>query len=260
MIPSRTQSSLAVSADGSSWFLVNASPDLRTQLMQTPGLQPAAGSGRGIPLEGVLLTNSDIDHTLGVVLLREDDAPAHVHATVEVQRKLGWMDELLKPMSGLCWHEPPAMPEPLLCRDGRSSGLTYEYFSLQPADSREESIAYVLTDEHTGSRVLVAPDVGGVSEQLRDQLGRVAAVFWDGTFWTGDELSRLVRGKRSAVEMGHLPLSEGGLDALAQSRAALKVLIHLNNTNPVLLPDSAQRHEVESRGVHVGEDGMLFDV
>lgn len=244
-----------MSADGEGWFLVNASPDLRAQLMQTPALHPAAGAGREMPLEAVLLTNSDLDHTLGLMLLRESNAPVRVFATGEVRRRLYWMDEVLGRFSGLDWHEPPTAPAPLLRRDGRPSGLMCEYVSLDA-----ESCAYVITDERTGSSLLIAPDVASVSQPLRDRLHRASAVLWDGTFWTGDELSTLVPGKRSALEMGHLPLGEGGLQALAESPAALKVLIHINNTNPILLPGSRQRQEVESLGIHVGEDGMSFDL
>src|SRR5215468_3627231 len=119
----RTQSSVAVSAEGKHWFLLNASPDIRSQVERFPVLQPSGGATRGSPIEGVLLTNSDVDHTLGLLLLREGE-PLAIHATAATQAVLALsVETVLKSFCGLQWTEPPYQSLPLLRRDGQQSGL-----------------------------------------------------------------------------------------------------------------------------------------
>lgn len=259
-IPCRTQTSLAVSVNGQSWFLINASPDLRAQLQATPVLHPAVGNERGIPLEGILLTNADLDHTLGLILMRESDQPLHVHAPADVRKKLVWADDLLGRFSGIVWHEPPAQAVPLLGRKEDPSGLTLQCVSVSAPQDDKDSVAYIIGEERTGKSLLIAPDVGEVSAALAQEMARVDAIFWDGTFWSNDELSRVAPTKRDARGMGHLPLSETVFEALAASPAPIKVLIHINNTNPILLPGGIQRRLAEAAGITIGEDGMIFNL
>lgn len=259
-IPCRTQTSLAVSADGRSWFLVNASPDLRTQMQATPALHPLAGETRGIPLEGVLLSNADLDHTLGTVLMRESEQPLPVYAPEGVRERLFWLDELLGRFSGLAWHDTCAEEISLCTREGKPTGLTCRCVPVSGAADGKESVAYIIREELTGKTLLAAPDVSVISGELAREMTLADAIFWDGTFWSDDELKRFAPGKRNARGMGHLPLSENGLEELAASPAALKVLIHINNTNPVLLPASAQRRLAEAAGITIAEDGMAFNL
>lgn len=259
-IPCRTQTSLAVSVDEKSWFLINASPDLRTQLQATPVLHPIVEHGRGIPLEGVVLTNADLDHTLGLILMRESDQPLHVHAPQCVRKKLPWVDDLLGRFAGVVWCETSQEPAPLLNRKNEASGLTLQCVNVSAAGDGKDSVAYILREERTGKSLLVAPDVATVSPALAQEMERVDAIFWDGTFWSDDELTRVAPSKRDARGMGHLPLSETAFDALAASPAPVKVLIHINNTNPILLPGSVQRRLAEAAGITIGEDGMTFNL
>lgn len=246
--------------DGKSWFLINASPDLRAQLQATSVLHPIEENGRGIPLEGVILTNADLDHTLGLILMRESDQSLQVHAPGCVQKKLPWVDDLLGRFSGVSWRETSEEAAPLLNRRNEPSGLTLQCVDVSAPEDGKDSVAYVLREERTGKSMLVAPDVATVSPALAQEMERVDAIFWDGTFWSDDELARVAPTKRDARGMGHLPLSETAFEALAASPAPVKILIHINNTNPILLPGSVQRRLAEAAGITIGEDGMTFNL
>jgi pyrroloquinoline quinone biosynthesis protein B len=252
-ISRRTQCSIAVSADGTAWFLINASPDLREQIEAFSPLQPSGGSARGSPVEAVLLTNADLDHSLGVLLLREGGA-ARLHASAGVRDGLAWLAPMLEPFGGVVWTEPQALLAPLLKKEMQPSGLEYRFIPLKGNGKAGE--AFLISDDRTHGKVLVASDVAALDEPLRDAMDEADAVFFDGTFWSAGELAELAPGKRSAYEMGHLPISDGGLDALSNCKARHRILVHINNTNPILDPASPQRAAVEAAGVAVGHDGM----
>jgi pyrroloquinoline quinone biosynthesis protein B len=268
-----TQSSVAFSADGESWFLVNASPDLRSQIEAFPGLHPRGPSLRHSPIEAVLLTNADLDHVLGLFLLREADS-IHLHTTCAVRETLSKglrLDEALASYCAVIWHE--TMPghdfAPLLTRSGQASGLSWSAIALagspplySPEGSGEgvQSIACLIRDERTGGILLVAPDVEEVTPALLSALHEADGVLFDGTFWSDDELIRIKGSPRSALDMGHLPLQSHSLKTLCGPPARHKILLHINNTNPVLRPGSPERAEVEAAGVTIGHDGLEFEL
>src|SRR6266850_1649220 len=266
----RTQSSVSVSADGQHWFLLNASPDIRAQIESAPALQPADGKVRGSPIEAVLLTNADLDHTLGLLLLREG-AKLRVHAPAKVQHALTdgiSVAPVLASFCGIKWIEPAAETMPLLQRDGSPSGLLYQAFPVPGHSPRfmkrrvfqsGHVVGYRITDEKTGGRLLFLPDVAALDEGLIKLLAECEMVLFDGTFWSEDEMRERGVGNVPASDMGHVPISgaRGSLKVLADV-AVKKIYVHINNTNPILLEDSPERAAVMAAGCATGEDGMKF--
>ena len=268
----RTQSCVAISDSARRWFLVNASPDLPAQLESHPDLQPSPDSPRNSPVSGVLLTNADLDHVLGLLLLREGH-PLQVYATAAVRRTLEQslgLTQVLSAFCGIVWHEPPANNfAPLVTRADTTSNLLYRSIPLpgtpppfnQIAAGKEtHSVAYQFYDARTNRRLLIAPDVAGITDSLLNALKESDAVLLDGTFWSADELTTVRPGARSAADMGHVTIRDGTLDLLAGLAARHKVYIHINNTNPVLAPGSPERAAVEAAGIVVGYDGFEFEL
>jgi pyrroloquinoline quinone biosynthesis protein B len=269
----RSQSCVAVSPDGQSWFLLNASPDLRAQIESFAPLRPG-GAGRGTAVEGILLTNAELDHTLGLFLLREGEHLA-IRATPAVRRTLADGLALTTVLARYCpvdWIEPPVELGPLSRRDGTPSGLRYAAFSVpgQPpryldgrsAPAAGAHVGYRIVDPATGGRLAFLPDVAALDEALFATLRDCDALLFDGTFWSQDEMRSMGVGTATAADMGHLPIggSEGSLAQLAELPCGLKIYIHINNTNPILLEDSAERLAVEAAGVAVGYDGWDFSL
>ena len=266
----RTQSSVAVSADDRHWFLLNASPDIRAQIESVPALQAPAGKMRGSPIEAVLLTNADLDHTLGLFLLREGEK-LPVHATTQVQQSLTKgvsLSAVLSSFCGLEWIEPPMGVSPLPGRDGSPSGLLCQAIPVQghqprfiKSSSGHEAgsvIGYRIIDEQTGGRLLFLPDVAVLDEKLSAELAECEVLLFDGTFWSEDEMQERGVGNLPASAMGHVPISgpAGSLKALAGLKIKHKIYVHINNTNPILLEDSPERATVTAAGCTIGEDGM----
>ena len=260
---------MAISQDGEHWLLINASPDLRAQIESFPALQPAGASARDSPIVDVLLTNADLDHVLGLFLLRERGGRLRVHCTASVRATLHGalrIDQLLEPYCGLEWRElwESAAAQPL---DGEAGGLTCRAIPLPgappryalPTDSsRGQSVALEFGDPQSGARLLVAPDVAAITPELLSALEAADAVLFDGTFWSDDELRRIDPGARLASDMGHLPIRGGSLEVLRGLKAR-RIYTHINNTNPVFAHGSPERAEVENAGITVGADGMDFE-
>ena len=265
----RAQSCVAISADDQHWFLLNASPDLRVQIESTPALQPPRGKTRGSPIEAVLLTNADLDHTLGLLLLREGERlPVHAPASVQHSLTAGIsMAGTLDSFCGLDWITPPESRSPLRHRDGSGSGLGYQAIPLSgqpprfmkkgPATSRANAIGYRITDEKSGGRLLFLPDVATLDESLTKLLSDCDVLLFDGTFWSEREMEEQGAGMLTASSMGHAPISGpgGSLKILTQLELKNKTYIHINNTNPILIEDSRERAAVTEAGCVVGEDG-----
>ena len=258
----RTQSSIAVSADRRRWFLVNASPDVHAQIEAFRALHPADGS-RAVPLEAVLLTDAELDHTLGLLLLREADGLV-VHATEAVHDTLSHGTGLLRTLEAYCpvtWR--PVVPGVDVPLDG---GLSYRAFDVPTTkrarfgtgEEKGRVVGYRLTDERSGRALVCLPAVQELTTGVREQLGDCACLLLDGTCWSDDELIRLGVGTRTAREMGHLPIggAGGSLEQLAQLDVERTVYVHLNNTNPVLLEDAPERRLVEQHGMEVAVDGL----
>lgn len=269
----RTQSSVAISADGRSWFLLNASPDVRAQIESFPPLQPSSGKkGRNSPIEGVLVTNADLDHTLGLVLLREGEK-LRIHATPNVRRALTEgisFQPVLESFCGTEWIEPPVAPTPLLRRDGSPSGLTYRAIPLPGKPPRfmktktmdGNVVGYHITDVKTGGRLLFLPDVAGLNETVLRWLPQCDALFFDGTFWSESEMRDQGLGTLSAADMGHAPISgaSGSLKVLADLNVRHKIYTHINNTNPILIEGSPEAAAVKAAGCVVGCDGIALEI
>lgn len=266
----RTQSSLAVSADGRRWFLCNASPDVREQLARLA--RDPAPALRATPVEGILFTDAEVDHTLGVVLLREG-RELRVHCTAAVRRTLEHDSALLavtRAFADVHVSELPLdVPTPLIGADGTPSGLTVEAFPVAgdpprfaSADARGHTVGLVLRAVDGGACAYV-PGCGALDDALVARLAALPLVVIDGSFWRDDELVRLGLSDRRARQMGHMPV--GGADgSLARLRtlagATTVVYSHINNSNPMLLEDSAERAAVTAAGFLVGEDGMHFSL
>jgi pyrroloquinoline quinone biosynthesis protein B len=266
----RTQSSVAVSADGRSWFLLNASPDLRVQLESAPRLHPRAKPLRNTGIEAVLLTNADLDHTLGLLLMREG-GKIRVQATSQVREALIRGISLaptLKSFGGIEWTKPPHKLSPLLHRDGLKSGLQYQavdvvgkpprFMKGRQSNGPGHSVGYRIVDERTGGRLLFLPDVALLDEPTIAELSDCDVLLFDGTFWSENEMQKLGVGNLSAKQMGHIPISgrQGSLKQLARLRVARKIYTHINNTNPILRESSPEYVAVHAAGMEVGRDGM----
>jgi pyrroloquinoline quinone biosynthesis protein B len=264
----RSQSSAAVSADGRRWFLLNASPDVHAQLVMLPAAEPAGM--RHVPVEGVVLTDGELDHTVGLLLLREG-RDLQVWATDAVRRIVEQDSRIIPVTRAFAEVRLATLPVggsvPLSYRDGCPSGLTVSSFAVPAGPPRFASgdhaghtVGLLVRDEVTGGVCAFVPGCGGLDQTLLDLLRGAGLVLFDGTFWTDDELIGLGIGERTAREMDHLPVSgpDGSLERLAALHGRRRVYTHINNTNPMLLEDSPQRRQVEQRGLVVGADGMQF--
>ncbi|SFL56862.1 pyrroloquinoline quinone biosynthesis protein PqqB [Geodermatophilus ruber] len=261
----RTQSSIAVSPDRRRWFLLNASPDVHVQIESFPALHPADGS-RGVPLETVLLTDAELDSTLGLLLLREGGGLV-VHATEATREVLYDGTGLLRTLEAYCpvtWRPVlPGADVPL------ADGLTYRAFDVPTTkrarfgagEAKGRVVGFRLTDERSGRALVHLPAVQDLTA-VRDQLEDCSCLLVDGTCWSDDELIRLGLAGRTAREMGHLPIHGpgGSLEQLAALRIDRMVYIHMNNTNPILLENSPERRAVEQHGLEVAVDGMEIEV
>jgi pyrroloquinoline quinone biosynthesis protein B len=271
----QTQSSLAVSADGDHWFLLNASPDLRQQIIQTSALQPRASHGkRHSPLVGAILTNADVDHVTGLLTLRESQ-PLTLYAT---ERVLGVLQansifNVLNPqyVTRNTLHVGKSEPQSLVLPDGRPSGLTVEAFCVpgkvalwleDPTAANfgsvpEDTVALKLTDPQ-GQSFFYIPGCAAMPPDLAERLRDAPAVFFDGTTFTDDEMIRHGLGVKTAARMGHMAMSgpEGSLAAFAGLNVGRKIYIHINNSNPALRAGSPERAQVEAAGWQVAHDGL----
>ena len=246
-IEPQTQSSIAISADSEefqSWWLINASPDLPRQIESTARLQPQRGASRNTPIAGVLLTNADIDHALGLLLLRQQEKPLVVYATNETRAALAWLDRTLAQFCGIEWRTVTSEFQSL------DSGMAFRVIELPG------SVAFQFRDNTSARTALFAPSVGSLTEQLRDAVHTSDLVMFDGTFWSDGELIQVRPGARRAREMNHLPINDGSLDVLRQSSARRKIYTHINNTNPILMPDSREGTQLQQAGIEIARDGL----
>ena len=267
----RTQSSIALSDDGVNWILCNASPDIRAQLQSFAPLQPGRAL-RDTGIGAVILLDSQIDHTTGLLSLREG-CPHQVWCTDMVHQDLTTGFPLFNMLShwngGLQWQRigldesftVPACPAlrftPLPLRSAAPPYSPHR-FDPHPGDN----IGLIVEDLNTGGRLFYAPGLGQVSEGLLARMAQADCLLVDGTLWEDDEMQRCGVGTRTGREMGHLAQNGPGgmLEVLDGLNVARKVLIHINNTNPILDEDSPERAEVERRGVEVAFDGMSIQL
>jgi pyrroloquinoline quinone biosynthesis protein B len=246
-IAPQSQSSIAISSDSKGvqrWFLINASPDLPQQIERMLQLQPGHDSLRNTPIAGVLLTNADIDHSLGLLLFRQQETPLIVYAAHETQTALGWIESVLARFCGIEWRRISGEFQSL------SSSISFRAIELPG------SVALQFRDQTSGRLALVAPSVSALTCELCDASDQSDAVLFDGTFWSDGELAAVRAGARAAREMNHLPISDGSLDFLRQSPARRKIYTHINNTNPILMPGTRERAQVEGAGIEIARDRL----
>jgi pyrroloquinoline quinone biosynthesis protein B len=261
-----------VSADGEHWFLLNASPEVRAQIESFRGLHPRAQ--RDTPIAGIVLTNGDLDHCLGLLSLRESQ-PLALYATERVRRGFTEHNVLYRTLERfegqVAWHAltlgEPGPELSLLLPGGAPSGLTLRAFAApgkaalhldQGRPEPGDNIGLLIRDERAGTTLCYVPAVGANSPAVIAATRAADAVFFDGTFWSSDELIRLGASTRRAEDMAHWPIggAEGSLRFLAGLAARHRILIHINNTNPMLREDSAEHAEVRAAGVTVAFDGL----
>jgi pyrroloquinoline quinone biosynthesis protein B len=272
--PARTQASLAVSADGAHWFVFNASPDLRQQIEATPELQPRLGL-RSSPIAGVVLTGADVDAIAGLLTLRERQpltvyATARVHAVLRANPIFDVLaaDVVAREVLGLERAQELALP------DGSASGLTVQCFAVPGKvplylEQAEGTPAIVLGEDTVGvavsdarSRLYFIPGCAAMTESIGARLRGADLVLFDGTLWRDDEMIRAGLGSKSGRRMGHMSLTgaQGTIAAFEPLAVKRKILVHINNSNPVLLEDSSERAELEAAGWEVAHDGMRLSL
>jgi len=270
----RTQTQVAASENGRSWFLLGASPDLRAQIEAAPELHPREGL-RQSPIAGAVLANADLDHVLGLLLLRELQ-PLRVHATSSVRRILcedNTMFSMLQRIENqVVWDSfEPGKEFVLRNAEGENSGLRCQTWALRahypayvtPARRKQlssvEASLGLLIRSASGKQFAYMPAVPDLNEELFRQLDACDVLLFDGTFWSDEELIRVQGSGQTAQQMGHMPV-ESVLGKLAGVRHPRKIFIHINNTNPMLDEASPQYRRVREAGWEVAEDGWQFDL
>lgn len=264
----RTQSSLAISATGKNWYLVNCSPDVRSQIESTPALSPGPGV-RQTPLRGVLLTDAELDHTIGLLSLREG-ADLDVYATSTVIAALSDsfpVRRILSSYADILWTEV-GLDEEFTIDDGKLAVRAYSTGTKRPRYARAETsatgwvIAYRFQDKQSGAVAFYAPTIETWTRELVVAMSSAECVFVDGTFWSEDEMLQCGTGQLNAQLMGHTPISgttgsAARLDGVASRR---KILVHINNTNPIIDSDSDEAKELAARHIEVGADGLELEL
>lgn len=272
--PPRTQSSIAVSEDGESWVLLNASPDIGHQIRSTPALQPRHGL-RATPIKAVVLMDAQVDHVTGLLGLREGPC-LDLYATPCVFEDLTTGLPLLNVLQHYCgtrWHMLPVAGDQLSAGfevQGFASlrftaiaipGKAPPYSPHRREQVAGDNIALVVEDLRTGQRLFYSPGLAEVGEPELRWMREVDCLMVDGTFWEEHEMQHAGLAGATASEMGHLPQMRNGhragmVDVMGGLAARRKVLIHINNSNPILDERSDQRRLLRSHGIEVAFDGM----
>lgn len=270
----RTQSSIAVSADGESWVLLNASPDIGQQIRSHPQLHPRHGL-RDTPIKAVVLMDAQIDHVTGLLGLREGPC-IDLYATPCVFEDLTTGLPLLDVLQHYCgtrWHMLPVAGDQVSAEfeiEGFASlrftalaipGKAPPYSPHRREQMVGDNIALLIEDRRDGRRLFYSPGLAEVGNQELRWMSNADCLLVDGTFWEEDEMQRAGLSGKTATEMGHLPQSAsavrtGMVDVMRATTARRKVLIHINNSNPILDEGSPQRRVLEAHGIEVSYDGM----
>ncbi len=264
----RSHASLAISASGNAWTLINATPDLRLQIESSRALHPGPGL-RETPLQNVLLTDAELDHTIGLLIVREGSA-LEVYGTAAVIAALMSIfpvRQLLQRYAPIRWHEIRPQTTFLL-EDGKLRLEALPLGNKRPrfaADSKIDGdwvVGYRIEDAKTGGVAIYAPAIESWTPELESALAGAHCAFVDGTFWTDGEMIEAGVGELTARAMGHLPISGpgGSAERLASPGPRRIVYVHINNTNPVLEDCSPQRRFLAEKGIEVGWDGMEMEV
>ena len=273
----RTQSSIAVTSDGESWFLFNASPDLGSQIFKNHQMHPKKDL-RHSPIKGVVLTNGDVDHVAGLLSLRErQDLSIYAHPRVHSVLKQNSIFNVLNPDYVDRRDMEMNKEFQLKDKDGKFTGLSIEAFEVSG------KIALWLEDESKGKNFgteegdtiglkissvedkksfFYIPACAKMTDDLRARLYGSKLVLFDGTLWVNDEMENSKVGQKTGQRMGHMNNSgpDGSMAAFEDIEVERKIFIHINTTNPILLPNSSERKEVENNGWEVSFDGMEIEI
>jgi pyrroloquinoline quinone biosynthesis protein B len=268
----RTQASVAFSADGAHWFLINASPDLRQQLNATPQLHPKAGALRHTPIAGVILTNGEVDAVAGLLSMRESSPfTIYAHPKVLAILRANSIFNVLNDKHvqrqaidiGLAFE--PELP------DGSASGIEVLPFAVpgksawylegkvHPGgeDGDGDTLGLKITDKATARSFFFLAACAEVTEALKAEISGAPLVFFDGTVWRDDEMIKAGLGNKTGRSMGHIAMSgdHGAIAELAGLDIDRKIFLHINNSNPALLPSSPERKAAEHAGWQIPADG-----
>lgn len=262
----RNQTSLAVTGDGEAWALINAAPELRHQIIATPALHPRATPVRNSPIAAVVLTGADVDQVAGLLTLRERQpftllAAPRVLETLRANQIFGVLAD------GVVTRRPlePGTPAPLLpglvvtahAVPGKVALYNEDMARADLGSAPGDTIAVMVSDEATGRRALVMPSCAAITPEVERLAAEADVLFFDGTFFTDDEMITTGEGSKTASRMGHVPVdgSQGPLERLA-GHACRRIFIHINNTNPMSDPATAQAARVRGAGWEIATDGM----
>nr|WP_246848837.1 pyrroloquinoline quinone biosynthesis protein PqqB [Pseudarthrobacter sp. NIBRBAC000502772] len=261
----RSQSSIAVSADRQQWFLFNASPDIQSQIEPFEALHPDDGSVAR--LQAVLLTDAELDHTLGLLLMREGRG-LEVHATESVYETLTTGTGILRTLEAYCpvtWRPVVPGTEVVL-----GEGLSYCAFEVPTkkrmrfagAAPNGRVVGYRVTDTTSRRSLVYLPCVQQLTPDILEELADSSALLVDGTCWRDDEMPSLGLASKTSRDMGHVPIDGpgGSLELLSPLPIDRKIYIHINNTNPILLDDSPERLHLDRHGMEVAVDGLELEI
>ncbi|MGH3685794.1 MAG: pyrroloquinoline quinone biosynthesis protein PqqB [Pseudonocardiaceae bacterium] len=272
-VTSRRSSTIAVGDGAGEWFLGNAGPELDVALRECPPLWPKPDDSTA-PLHGVFLTDAELDHTLGLLSLRQA-SELHVYGTAAVRSLLSGCGLLptLESYTVVRWHEIQlgersalhyrhGAASPIWCEALDATSGRLPRYARGTGPTSGVVVGYRITDERTARAAVFLPSVAALDDHLLHQLGGADLVLVDGTFWTDDELRQHYRGTATARSMGHLPVSgmEGSLRLLRQWTDAQIVYTHLNNTNPMLFDDAPERAFLADAGATIAHDGAEYEL
>ena len=268
----RTQSSIIVGNGSPDWALINASPDVLTQIKQTPVLQPARQM-RDSGIAAVVLMDAQVDHVTGLMMLRERNSPLPIYATQQVFDDLTTGLPLVKTLSHYCTVEQRLIsPAQENFSIPELTGIAFKPITLSskaPPYSPHrhdphpgDNIGLLITDMTSGKKAFYAPGLGVIEPQVEQAMRQADVLLVDGTFWTDDEMIGMGLSSKRAIDMGHLAQSGPGgmIEALAAYSTKRRILIHINNTNPILREDSPQALQLKALGIEVAYDGMHIEI
>ncbi len=268
----RTQSSIALSSNSVDWVLFNTSPDILVQLAAFPPLQPARAV-RDTAIKAIIYMDSHVDHTTGLLMLREG-CPHDVYCTDSVFEDLtsgfpvftmldswnGGIHRHVIPIDGRHFAIPTINGIQFTAVPLASKAPPYSPHRDVPQPG--DNIGILAKDVRTGKTLFYAPGLGEVDQHLISVMAETDCLMIDGTFWTDDELAQVGLSEKTARAIGHLPQSGAGgmIDVLRRLTKPRKILIHINNTNPILVENSAERKILMEEGIEVAYDGMSIDL
>jgi pyrroloquinoline quinone biosynthesis protein B len=255
----RTQSSVAVSVDGKRWILLNASPDIRTQIISLPELGPTKRTIRGSAIKAIVLTDGEMDHIVGLLSLREQ-SKLHLVCTKSIRRLLIHDFPLLRVLENYCsikYSTFPFRTNSLVISAFNVSGKNPRYVKMRPKIN-DLVIGLQLISAKTKKKLVYLPCLPSITDDVKQFVYGCDCLLVDGTFWSNEEMVSFGITKRNAFEMGHVPIEgkNGSLIWLRSLDIPKKIYIHINNTNPILLRTSKERKMVDEARIEVGYDGM----